>query len=302
MRLEQLAHFLAVLERGSVREAARQSGVTQPALSKSVRLLESELGVQLFVRSRHGVVPTPPGLTLAVRARAIQAEVRKVREEVAPGYQPGAVKVAFGLGQASMALIMSDAIAVFRKRWPEAHIRVMEGLPDTLLPLVRDETLDFVLGGRVEGAGENIAFKPLFRSARMVVGRRNHPLAGARSLTDLRDAEWIRTPPLEAVNGPLEQVFAAAGMPVPVTKIQCDSYHSATFLLANSDRLALMSRRQLDTPSGVKHLQAIPVREALPAFTVGMYTRADVPLTPAASTLARAVITVARKLSSSREA
>lgn len=301
MRFDQLTHFLAALETGSIREAARRAGLTQPALSKSLRMLETEMGTQLFTRSRHGISATPHGLTFAARARAIHAELRKAREEMGQGYTPGVANVAFGVGQASMMLVMTEAIQKFRKRWPQARIRIMEGLPDTLLPMVRDETLDFALGGRIESLPESLSFKPLFRSARVVVGRKGHPLGDAQSVTKLGNAEWIRTPPIESINGPLEQVFSAAGMPVPTTSIQCESYHSATFLLANTDMLALMSRRQLATPYGSMYLRAIPVREPLPSFTVGIYTRSDVPPTPAGAALAREVTLVAKRLTSVQE-
>jgi len=301
MRLEQLSHFLVVLESGSIREAARRLGLSQPALSKSLRLLESELNAQLLQRSRQGIRATPAGLTFAVRARAVHAELRKAKEEVMRGYPLGETRVAFGIGQALAMLIMSEAINRFRQRWPLARIRITEGLPDTLLPLVRDETLDFAMGGRVERMPHNISFKPLFRSARVIIGRKGHPLAGAHSVADLTGAEWIRTPPLEAANGPLERFFSVAGLPVPTAIIECESYHTATFLLANTDMLALMSQRQLTTPYGSLYLQAIPVRETLPGFTVGMYTRNDVPLTPAADAMSRAMAAVARKLSSTRE-
>jgi len=301
MRLEQLQLFLAVLECGSIREAARRVGLSQPALSKSLSQLERELDVRLFVRSRQGIQATTAGLTLAVRARTVAAELRKVREELAHGYTSGAAQVAFGVGQASAMLIMSEAIQRFRKRWPQARIRITEGLPDSLLPLIRDETLDFALGGRVEQLPFNVAFKPLFRSARVVVGRKHHPMASAKSVHDLMGAEWVRTPPIEKPNGPLERFFLSAGLPIPEAVVECESYHSATFLLANTDMLALMSRRQLDTPYGKQYLQAIPVRESIPPFTVGMYTRGDTPLTPAAAALARHVTTVARRLSSTRE-
>lgn len=65
--------------------------------------------------------------------------------------------------------------------------------------------------------------------------------------------------------------------------------------------LALMSRRQLETPYGSQYLQEIAVRESIPSFTVGMFTRGDTPLTSAAQALSKHVTAVARRLSSVRE-
>jgi LysR family transcriptional regulator of abg operon len=301
MRFDQLAHYLSVLECGSIREAARRAGLTQPALSKSLRMLEADLQVQLLNRSHNGISATSQGLIFATRARAMHAELRKAREELALEYRPGEASVAFGVGQASMTLVMVEAIQIFRARWPRARISIAEGLSDTLVPRVRDGTLDFVLGGRIGNLSDNMTFKPLFRSSRAVVGRKRHRLIKAQSLSDLKGAEWISIPPLEAVSGPLDQIFSAAGLPVPTATIRCESYHSATFLLANTDMLALMSRRQLATPYGSMYLRAIPVREIIPGFTVGMYTRRDVSLTPAGAALASAVAAVAKRVASSEE-
>ena len=59
MRLRQIQDFLAVIEEGSIHAAARKSGLSQPAVTKSLRGLEAELHAQLVRRTNHGVVATP---------------------------------------------------------------------------------------------------------------------------------------------------------------------------------------------------------------------------------------------------
>src|SRR5687768_341201 len=98
MRLTQLDHFLAVVESGSVRNAARSVGLSQPALTKSIRTLEAELEIQLMRRSTRGIIPTPAGLAFAARARAVNAELRKAREEIAQISGQATGEVAFGVG------------------------------------------------------------------------------------------------------------------------------------------------------------------------------------------------------------
>ncbi len=71
MRLNGIRDLVAVVESGSIRAAARKLGVSQPAITKSVRSLETELHLQLLKRTPQGVVPTPAGRALLVRARAI---------------------------------------------------------------------------------------------------------------------------------------------------------------------------------------------------------------------------------------
>src|SRR5262245_28896923 len=82
MTLSQIRDFIAVVESGGIRAAARKLGVSQPAITRSVRSLEAELRARLLRRTPTGVVPTQPGRALFARARAAQAELRKAEEEV----------------------------------------------------------------------------------------------------------------------------------------------------------------------------------------------------------------------------
>lgn len=153
-----------------------------------------------------------------------------------------APSVALGVGQSSAILVLPEALERFRRAWPRTRVRVIDGVPDTPLPLLRHETLDFMLAADVPGRDPGIAFRPLFRSARVIAARKGHPLRKARKLQELQSAMWIRTPPLDSAVGPVETIFVDAGLSPPQISVHCDSYHTATALMASSDMLALMSR------------------------------------------------------------
>src|SRR6185369_4844638 len=196
MRLSQLRDFLSILEAGSVRGAARRLDVSQPALTKSLRQLELELGIKLFQRTPTGVIPTRFGKALSVRARSVRAELRKAEEELGKLAGDERGSVAFGVGTVVTVVMVPQAIRQFRTQFPQARVRIMEGLPHVLLPLVRDETLDLVVGARPSGPIDSVFhFRPLFRSPRAVVARKGHPLANAGSLTELASADWLGLPP-----------------------------------------------------------------------------------------------------------
>jgi DNA-binding transcriptional LysR family regulator len=296
MRLSQIQHFVAVVEAGSLRAAAQALGVSQPAITKSIRRLEEDLHVRLLQRNARGAALTPAGRTFLARARVIQGELRKAEEDLESLRGGARGTVGFGVAPAACMLIVPDAMLQFRRRHPRAAVRIVEGVNSALLPQVRDETLDFSVG-QSSGRGLDAAlrFRPLFRLALTVVGRQGHPLRGAGSLSGLVDAPWLVFYPVGT--GALAKAFKDAGAALPSAIVQCESYACALALLAKTDTLGLIAPQMLAEPYAQRYLQRIAVREALPAPVIGLYQRADAPLTPAASAMAQAVTATARRLS-----
>lgn len=296
MRLKQIQDFLAVIEAGSIHAAARKSGVSQPAITKSLRGLEAELHVQLLRRTNHGVVLTPAGRSFSARARVAHGELRRAQEEMARLGDGTERSVAFGIGPTAGRLIAADAITDFRQQYPSTQVRILEGFPVTLLPLVREETLDFAIGPRPEGNLDPLlSFRPLFRHDFIVVARKGHPMRGARSLAQLLDADWLGVLPFSLPDGPIERAFSSAGLPHPKMMVQCESHNIALALLAKTDMLGIISNRLLAAPAA-RDLEPIVVAELLPSFTAGIFNRKDTALTRPAVAMAKALTLAARRL------
>ena len=296
MRLRQIQDFVAIVETGSIHAAARKSGVSQPAMTKSLRELEAELQVQLLRRSNRGVVPTPAGRSFFARARIAHSELQKATEELARGGDAAGRTVAFGIGPTAGRLIAADAIADFRRQHPTTQIRILEGFPVTLLPLVREETLDFAIGPLPDGKLDpSIGFRPLFRHDFVVVARKGHPRRGARSLAELLDANWLGLLSISLPDGPLQRAFSSVGLPYPRVMVQCESHNVALAVLAKTDMLGIISNRLLAS-TAARDLQPISVKESLPSYTTGIFTRKDLSLTRPAAALARALTLAARRL------
>jgi LysR family transcriptional regulator, regulator of abg operon len=296
LRLSQIRDFLAVVDSGSIRAGARSLEVAQPTITKSIRSLESELHAQLLQRTAHGVVLTPAGRAFFGRARIVQAELRKAAEEVAQVGGEGEGSVSLGVGPASGALILADAVIRFRDQFPKTRIRIVEALGHAHWPLVRDGTLDLAVSLRPDPQREPaLGFRPLFRMEFAVVARRGHPLRNVRSLARLVDADWLTLLPPPTSGAPLDRIFTAAGLPGPRAVIECDSHTSMITLLAKTDMLGTISRRLLPTPLVRDSLEVITVSEPLPVLTVGIITRKDPPLTRVAAAMVRAVTAAGRR-------
>ena len=296
MRLAQIRDFVAVAERGSLRAAARSVGVSQPAITKSIRQLEDELQVKLLQRTSRGAVTTPAGKSFLVRARVVQAELRRASEEFSALHGSAGGSVAFGVAPQLCMLLVPEALVQFRRRHALAAVRIVEGVSTDLMERVRNETLDFSVGMRSsEPVDRALRFRPLLRPQLVVAGRKGHPLGGASSLRELAQALWLMYYPLGA-GAMLEKAFAGAGAAMPKAIVQCESYATALALLASTDTLGLLMPQMLQDPYGRERLQRIAVRDPIPSPVLGMFWRADAPLAPAAAAMAQAMTAVARRL------
>src|SRR6266853_365625 len=111
----------------------------------------------------------------------------QIRDFVAVVESGGIRAAARKLGVSPTAATMvPEAITRFRQQFPQSRVHIAEGLPQLLLPLVRDETLDFAICRRaVVKLDSGLAFRPLFRNDFLVVARKGHPLQKADSLAQL---------------------------------------------------------------------------------------------------------------------
>ncbi len=289
MRLTQIRDFLAVVDAGSINAAARRLGVSQPGLTKSLGSLEAELGALLLTRSPTGVTLTALGRMFHVRVRAGYAELAKAQEELA---REARAQVAVGFGPFFAARVVPLAVLRWREKFPDVQLRLVEGLRHATGPMVRDATLDMSLAPRATPDQDDpaIRFKPIAHLEQLVVARRGHPLAVARSAAELVGQSWISNLRRAITADTLKTI----GAPTPRQITECESFSALRTLLAESDLLAVIQHPFLDMPGVSKTLQPIPLTERLPGVTVGLHTRADAPLTRPAAALARLLAEIGR--------
>lgn len=286
MKLTHIRDVLAVAESGSIRAAGRQLGSTQPAITRSIREIEHELGVSLFERHAKGVRLSEMGRVFVRRAASIQQEVRRAGEEIEQlkGGVTGEVSIA--LSTATIMSIMPRAVREFRRRFPDAIVKVHESF---FQPVEKD-----LLSGRIDlyvgpldsiKSAPQFAVEQLFENYRLIVGRKGHPLAAATSLEELVDARWVRpTLSSQIVEGDFEEMFSRAGLPRPNIVVNARSALITMLILADSDLLTVLPRQWVDQPllAGVIEPLALPPLSAAP---ISIVRRQDMPLTPIAEHL-----------------
>jgi LysR family transcriptional regulator of abg operon len=286
MKLNQLRDVLAIAERGSLRGAARHLALAQPALTRSVHELERELGVPLFERRARGMIPTPMGEAFVRRASAILSEVRKARDEVEQLHGGTRGKVVTGLSLAAHVALLPKALQPFRKRYPQVQLHIIEALFPTLEAGLKDGSIDFYVGPKPERPpSSDLALEKLFDNTRVILGRKNHPLAGARSLRDLVGAEWTTTSVTFKAEEELRELFEQHDLPAPRLALHSQSALTLMISLANTDLLTMVPAQWTKFPAISGLLAQIPVKETFKAPSIVVVRRGELPLTPAAGYL-----------------
>ncbi len=128
MELRQLRYFLGVVSAGSFGRAASQLHIAQPALSRQVKALEDDLGVQLLFRTAQGVHVTEAGQRFRDLAEALMRSVDNMRGEVAHLAKEPNGSVVVGLPPSIAYLITSHLIETCQARFPMVKIRIVEAL------------------------------------------------------------------------------------------------------------------------------------------------------------------------------
>ena len=286
VRLSQFSEVVAIAERGSIRAAARHLKVAQPALTRSLAELERELGAPLFERRARGVVATALGQAFLGRATSILNEVRRTRDEADQLRGAGTGTVTAGLSIAAHLALLPSSLPGFRARYPAVQLHLIEGFYPTLEAGLRDASVDFYIGPAAgsEPVSE-LTEEVLFTNRRVVLCRARHPLAGATSLRDLVDADWVTTSITLDARDEIGILFEQNGLPPPRLAVRCQSALTLMTCLAHSDLLAMVPVQWSEFALTRDVLKTIGVVEELAAPAIVVVQRANLPLTPAATYL-----------------
>ena len=286
MKLHHLRDLLAIAERGSIRAAAKQLGLGQPGLSRSVRDLEKEVGVPLLERHGNGSLLTPMGKLFVERAKAAVGELRRARDEI-DQYQ-GAVHgtVVVCISSLSHIALLPDVLRPFKQRFPLVQLRIIEGVYPVVEARLTDGTIDFYVGPEAPTLAPGLVQQTMFSNNRIVLARKGHPLGKARSLRELTEADWITTSITESADTEFNELFTSHGLPAPHLSMVAESALTWITVVANSDTLAISPMQWADSPLLHDLIEPVPVEEELSCLDIVMIRRSAMPLTPAAEHLA----------------
>jgi DNA-binding transcriptional LysR family regulator len=290
MRISQLEAFVAVYNFRSLTRAAVDLHVSQPALTKTIRLLEQELGVRLFDRCPRGVEATIYGHALAPHAKSISAEYRNTRSQlsaIASG-QLGSVRI--GAGPYVIGDIIPSAVTSVVARHRELRIEIVTGSNEYLVGAVESGDIELCIVSKPrEGQLFDLATIELTRNEYAVIARAEHPLVGASQvrLAEIVGFPWIFIGRNFAATSHLAPILRAHQLEFPQTVTETDSVTYLISHLRKSNCLSYQPRQLIDASQAVGSLRPIDVPEAAHQFPLVIFHRKNGLLSPGARELIR---------------
>jgi DNA-binding transcriptional LysR family regulator len=189
----QLQSFSTIVRLGSVKAAAAELGVSEPAVSGAVAALRKDLGDELFVRRGGQLVLTRGGARLAAIAAEVTGLLERARRDVMEARGDGALLRVASTGVVG-EYVASPLLDAFTRRQPQLEVAEAVEPADALEGLLRDRRADITLGPRVDAPG--IETKPFLKHRWIVVAAPGHPLAGRRETAPaaLAGERWLVDP------------------------------------------------------------------------------------------------------------
>lgn len=271
-----LLQLAAVVEAGGVTEGAALIGSSQPAISRSLALLERRVGEPLFLAGRRPLQPTALGRQLAIHGKAILAASRKATETVASfrGGTSGRVRV--GGVPFFMDAVISGIIASFQMKEPGVHFDQSYGHFNELLNSLMASEIDLAItpAGTQEISTE-LDFVPLIAARNVVVTNASHPLLMKKNLSkaDFTSYPWIAPLPGSPLMLDLANILMTLGIGELAIRYAGGSLYSVLNYVSATRALAIMPLSVIYSVDPHYRIAVLPLIIPQPERMIGIIYR-----------------------------
>ncbi|MBV9911726.1 MAG: HTH-type transcriptional regulator CysB [Sinobacteraceae bacterium] len=216
MKLHQLRYLAAVAQSGlNITAAAQKLHTSQPGVSKQIKLLEDELGFQIFVREGRNLTRiTPVGQQVIDRALRILQEAQSIKDLSTELRDEGRGSLSIGTTHTQARYVLPDVIREFRGRYPNVRLNLHQGTSEQIAEMVTHDRIDCAIATGSQQLFSDLTLLPCYRWHRTVVVPREHPLAAAGRLTLKNLAAFPIITYTFSFAGPssLQDAFARSGL------------------------------------------------------------------------------------------
>lgn len=283
LRGNHVALLIALDDHGSLRKAAHQVSLSQPATTKSLREIEAMFGAELFSRSPRGIVPNELGRCVIRHARAVRSEIGALRDELAAILRGGGGTLAIGAVMGSMPEWLTPILRSMREVQPDISVEVWEDNSARLLSMLDQRLLDVVIGRpSISVHPDAYDFIPLEVEEVCFVVDGADALARAKKvkLAELGGNPWIVPQAALPMRSLLEQLFDDAGVPFPRYAIETSStFATLSLLRSGPGTIALMPLKVAQYFEEHGMMAVLPIKVERRGAPYGIATRRGATLT-----------------------
>jgi DNA-binding transcriptional LysR family regulator len=286
VQLRDVEYFAAIAQHGQVQRAAAALGLSQPALSISLRRLEQAMNTKLLKRTPKGVELTSVGTALLARASKLRLSMDDMTREIVDLSEGRAGHLRIGMAASSALHYVPTACAALLKESPRLTIKLTTGEPTTLESDLSNGTLDIHvnIGARQAPHHEYLIEEPLYDEEDAIYASANHRLAKRKQVTlaDLAQERWALPSPDSGIVRFLTQAFAKLGLPPPKQAVETSYLPARFYLVATTDLLAYGSKAIVEHAAGNPGIVALRVKGFSGGRRLSVRYRKDAYLPPAA--------------------
>lgn len=192
MKLQQLKYIWEVSKHElNVSATAESLFTSQPGVSKQIRLLEDELGVQIFQRSgKHLTEMTPAGQAIIQVAGLILGEVENIKRIAAEHCDGIRGSLSIATTHTQARYVLPPTIKKFIKDYPEVSLHMHQGTPMQISELAANRNVDFAIATEALELFDDLIMLPCYRWNRSIIVPKGHPLTAVEQLTLETIAEY----------------------------------------------------------------------------------------------------------------
>lgn len=257
--LLSLRLFLAAVELGSIAEVGRRHHIAPTAVTKRMRELETELGVELFYRTPRGVSPTPAGVALARHARAMSGVAERMRTEMAQYAEGARGHLRLIANASSLVEYVAEEISRFMLAHPGVQVDLREARSDEVVRAVRDGTADLGIYSPPVANDEDVEVYPYRNDRLMAAVPARHILAARTSITflELQQHSLIGVGTNTSLAALLTRETGGASGPT----FRVDSAEVARWMVAKGLGVSIFPEGQLLPYAEALSIRAIPLTD-----------------------------------------
>jgi len=301
LALRDIEYFVAIADHGNVGRAAESLGLSQPALSKSLRRLEVSMQTKLVKKVPKGVELTAVGSAFLAHVRRIRLALDDVAHEVADLTQGRAGHVRVGANQYAIDHVLPAMCGALLKDAPKMTLKVTVGSNDVLVPALRNGQLDLIISGIPLSPEGDFIQVHLSDDEFVVYASANHRLAKLKRVTiaDLSRERWALLPDVLASQW-LRRAFEDSGLPPPEVTLETSSETLRLHAVASSELLGFAPRIYVREAAPRLRLVELRVKELAWRRPLGVRYRRDAYLSPAANRFIEILKTKAKEITAEK--